>query len=99
MMGDVIRGLVIALLLLNVSASAAPDPRAATHYKQGKTFLDAKQYDQAIVEFEAAYAIDKVASHLFNIAKAYDAKGDPDKAIEYYQKYLDVEPTTTRAAE
>lgn len=70
-------------------AIAAPDPRAAGHYRQGKAFLDAKDYDRAIVEFEAAYAIDKVASHLFNIAKAYDAKGDFEKAVTFYQRYID----------
>ncbi len=94
------RVLVLALLCaLAIPASADPNAKAAAHYKQGKVFLDAKQYDQAIVEFEAAYAIDKLASHLFNIAKAYDAKSDYDKAIDYYQKYLDAEPKSARAAE
>jgi tetratricopeptide (TPR) repeat protein len=91
----------LALLILFASAVAiaGPDPKAAAHYKQGKAFLDSKQYDQAIVEFQAAYAIDKVPSHLYNIAKAYEAKTDHDKTIEYYQKYLDADPTTKLAAE
>jgi tetratricopeptide (TPR) repeat protein len=84
--------IVVVLCLLAVPAVAAPDPKAAAHYKQGKAFLDAKQYDQAIAEFQAAYAIDKVAGHLFNIADAYEAKGDYDKAIEFYTKYIDADP-------
>ncbi len=91
--------LVLLLLFISASAIAGPDPKAAAHYKQGKAFLDSKQYDQAIVEFQAAYAIDKVPSHLYNIAKAYEAKNDHDKTIEYYQKYLDADPATKLAAE
>jgi tetratricopeptide (TPR) repeat protein len=86
------RTLVLLLCLLAVPAVAAPDPKAAAHYKQGKAFLDAKQYDQAIVEFKAAYAIDKLGSHLFNIADAYDAKGEYDSAIEFYTKYIEADP-------
>ncbi len=93
--------LFFAVSCLVSQAEAAPGDKekAAAHYKQGKTFLDAKQYDQAIVEFEAAYAIDKLSSHLFNIARAYDAKQDYEHAIAYYQKYLDAEPSSPRAAE
>ena len=36
------------------STPAAPDPKAEAHYRQGKVFLDSKQYQSAIVEFEAA---------------------------------------------
>jgi tetratricopeptide (TPR) repeat protein len=90
---------VLLLCLLAITAVAAPDPKAAAHYKQGKAFLDAKQYDQAIVEFKAAYAIDKFASHLFNIADAYDAKGEYDSAIEYYTKYIEADPKGAKVAD
>jgi tetratricopeptide (TPR) repeat protein len=91
--------LVVLALLWSAPVVANPNPKAAAHYKQGKAFLDSGQYDKAIVEFEAAYALDKVASHLFNIARAYHLKNDLDKALEYYQKYLDAEPASPRAAE
>ncbi len=91
--------ILVLVLLGTTMAIAAPDPKAEAHYRQGKVFLDSKQWDQAIVEFEAAYAIDKVPSHLFNIAKAYEAKGDLDKTIEYYQKYIDAEPRSPHATE
>src|SRR3954471_6269240 len=89
----------IALVLAFHTVAAGPSDQAAAHYKQGKAFLDGKQYDQAIVEFQAAYAIDKLSSHLFNIANAYEAKQDYDHAIEYFQKYLDAEPRSQRAAD
>jgi tetratricopeptide (TPR) repeat protein len=94
------RALIVAwLCLLAVPAIAAPDPKAAAHYKQGKAFLDAKQWDQAIGEFEAAYAIDKFPAHLFNIADAYDNKGDYDKAIEFYTKYIEADPKGAKVAD
>ncbi len=90
---------IVALLLVSSLAIAAPDPKAEAHYRQGKVFLDSKQYQRAIVEFEAAYAIDKLPQHLFNIARAYEALGDHDKTIELYQRFLDAEPKGDRAAE
>src|SRR5262245_159678 len=94
------RILVFVLIwAIAVPADANPNQKAAAHYKQGKAFLDSGQYDKAIGEFEAAYALDKVASHLFNIARAYHLKNDLDKALEFYQKYLDAEPASPRAAE
>lgn len=91
--------ILVVFLVSSTVAIAAPDPKAEAHYKQGKAFLDSKQWDEAIVQFQAAYAIDKVPSHLYNIAKAYEAKGDVDRTIEYYQKYIDAEPKSPHAAE
>jgi tetratricopeptide (TPR) repeat protein len=90
---------VVWMLAFAAHAVANPRAKAEAHYKQGKAFLDSHQYDKAITEFEAAYAIDKVASHLFNIARAYHLKTDYEKAIEFYTKYLDAEPKSPRAAE
>lgn len=85
--------LAIALLFTTAApASGAPDPKAAAHYKQGKAFLDAKDYDRAITEFEAAFVLDKKSAHLYNIAKAYEGKTDFEKAVHYYQRFLDADP-------
>lgn len=73
---------------------------AAAHYRQGKSYEDAGAYDQAIVEYKAAYALDKKASHLFNIARAYDTQGDLRAAVDYYDKFLAIEDVgaTAKAA-
>jgi tetratricopeptide (TPR) repeat protein len=78
---------------------AFADTSAAEHYKQGKAFFDAKQYDQAIVEYLAAYQIDKRPAHLYNIGRAYRLAGNAKLAIEYYQKFLDADPTNALAKE
>ena len=84
--------LAVALVFTTARVSAAPDPKAVAHYKQGKAFLDAKDYDRAIVEFDAAFAIDKKSVHLYNIAKAYEGKAEFEKAVSYYQRFLDSDP-------
>jgi len=89
------RGWLLALALMLVGTArvgAAPDPKAAAHYKQGKAFLDAKDYDRAITEFEAAFAIDRKPAHLYNIAKAYEGKADFEHAVVFYQRFLDADP-------
>jgi tetratricopeptide (TPR) repeat protein len=91
--------IAIVLALWATPVFADPKAQAAAHYKQGKAFETAKQYPQAIAEYEAAYAIDKLPAHLFNIGNAAQLAGDLDKAIAYYQKYLDADGNGPRAKE
>jgi tetratricopeptide (TPR) repeat protein len=85
--------LLLAFLAITVQPAAAEDKtkQAAAHYRQGKAFEKQAQWDQAIIEYKAAHALDNKASHLFNIARAHDQKGDPRGAIEFYEKFLAVE--------
>lgn len=82
-------------------APADPKPRpgsveavrqAKARFKQGEAYLDQKLYDQAIVEFEAAYALSPLPILLFNIAQALRLKGENDKALDTYLKFLAVNP-------
>lgn len=83
---------VLTLFIIIAPAHAAPDPKAVAHYKQGKAFLDAKDFDRAIGEFEAAFAIDNKALHLYNIGQAYEGKLDFENAVVFYQRFLDAVP-------
>ena len=84
---------VATTTLATADPSDAPDrTRAKTHYKQGKAFLDSGLYDDAIREFQAAYQIAPVPELLFNIAQAARLKGDADRALAMYQKYIDEAP-------
>ena len=92
--------LVLLLALLVAARPALAEDKskqAASHYKQGKVFFDAKEYDRAIGEYQQAYDIDKKSAHLYNIARAYHLKGDPKSAMEFYQKFLDVDPDSPQA--
>ena len=93
-------GVKRAWVLLVVSATALADPKtAAVHDRQAKAYFEAKQYDAAIGEFEKSYAQDKKPLTLFKIASAYYAKADFQKAIEFYQQYLQADPNGPYASQ
>jgi hypothetical protein len=73
--------------------------RAAAHYKQGKAHFDEGGYAAAATEYEAAYALDKITSHLFNIGEAHRLGRKLDKALEAYQRYIDADPKGDRVNE
>lgn len=50
--------------------------------------FQAKDYDAAIELFERAYAVDPQPNYLFNIGRVYEEKGDLQKAVTQYQKFL-----------
>lgn len=87
--------LLLAFLIafVSITPAAAEDKtkQAAAHYRQGKAYEKTAQWDLAIAEYKAAHALDNKASHLFNIARAFEQKGDPRGAIEFFEKFLAVE--------
>ena len=83
---------------------AAPDGRAlaAQHVKAGKRMLDLGEYDKAIAEYEAAFALIPHPQMLFNLGQAHQRKGDKVKAAAHYDKYLAIEskgPSVDQARE
>jgi hypothetical protein len=96
------RAAVLLVLLIAGIANADPQADAAEHYRQGKAFDNAGQYDRAVAEYKAAHAIDKLPSHLFNIARSHHLKGDKadlEAALDYYKQYLAAEPQTARRSQ
>ena len=89
------RVLALLLVLLPATAGAAPSQldRAKQVYAEGKKLLDAKNYIDAMANFEEAYRLapDK---HLFNynIAAAAELAGDCNKALRHYKMFLDLVP-------
>src|SRR5207249_4980149 len=57
-----------------------------------KAFQDAGAYDDAIREFEAAFRLAPLPLLQFNIGQAQRLKGDKARAIEAYQRFLEVVP-------
>src|SRR6188768_3442054 len=58
--------------------------RAAELNESGARLYRARDYRQAIEKFIEAYAIDRDANLLFNIARCYEELGDTGAAIEKY---------------
>lgn len=90
---------VLAVLLGGVRIAAAdPAADARAHFQAGETHYRAARYQEAITEYEAAYAAEPLPALLFNIAQAYRLDGKAAQAIDYYQRFLDASPDG-RAAE
>ncbi len=96
--GIILSGLF--LLLATTTASFAEEEKeapvdertqAALHVKAGKRLLDLGEYDKAIVEYQAAFALIPHPQMLFNLGQAFQRKGDKVKAAEHYEKYLAIE--------
>jgi tetratricopeptide (TPR) repeat protein len=97
--GRVLVSVTCALALLIVAArpvladEAPSDPagRAAAVAKlsdDGFALYKTRDYRHAVEKFLQAYALDQDPNLLFNIARCYEAMGDPDSAIEKYEIFL-----------
>lgn len=94
------RALVLALSLLAAGATRVDtrrpiDPKvkaASDEYQAGKKLFDKGDYDGAIAHYEKAYAADGDPNLLVISSEAYRKKHDCARAIELYQKFLDVSP-------
>jgi hypothetical protein len=85
----------VGLLLIPLCASAkAPSKTAEAmkHYQAGVTHYKAAEYDDAVTEFQAAYELKPTPEWLFNLASAHRMAKHPEKALAYYERYLDEVP-------
>lgn len=87
--------LVSSILVLAASAAAqdAPPSEADRHVSQGEALFEAANYDAALAEFEAAYELLEGTADryflLWNIGQCHERLFRYDRALEYYQRYLD----------
>jgi hypothetical protein len=72
-----------------VSAHGVPRDQAAQHYDRGLELARGGAYSAAIIEFRRAYELSPHPAVLFNLGQMYVAVGDPIRAIEQFEHYLD----------
>ena len=93
-----------ALLLVCVFA---PSPAAAqtavekarTAYDEGRAAFAGGDFLTALERFERAYLLDNAPALIFNMARAAEEAGLAEKAVTYYELYLDRNPTGSDRAE
>lgn len=90
----VVVGCVLAALAGSVVAQPARADRAkaASHFKQGQLYFKGADYERAIAEYQTAYALSLEPLLLFNIALCNDRAQRPERALEGFQRYLDLAP-------
>jgi len=81
------------------TARAGDDPgevdkrkRAGKHVEEGDRYKEAGDYDAAAREYEKAYELVPHPELFFNLAQVYRLGKKKEKALEYYERYLAVEP-------
>src|SRR5690349_14134644 len=93
--------LLVAAPALTPSAHAqsaqAMKPEAEVRFERGLEYYKLKEYEAAIQEFEAAYAIDARPEILFSMAQAERLSGDCESAVLLYHRFLDTNPPATHA--
>ncbi len=93
----------VLLLLLGAHAHAQredPDTEVARRlYESGAGHYDAREYPQAIADFERARALKPLPALDYNIGRCYDRMGNFEKALAAYQRYVGARPEPKDAAE
>jgi tetratricopeptide (TPR) repeat protein len=93
---------IVALVAPSL-ARAAPTPAAKAeareHYTAARRLQDLGKWEDAIVEYQAAYKLASLPELLFNIGQCYRLKGDKQRAIDAYQAYLAAAPDGAAADE
>jgi tetratricopeptide (TPR) repeat protein len=93
-----LRAIVIAAVVVMASASAAEaagsKAEAKRHYRKGVTEYNLGHFENAIAEFDQAYSLDPSPILLYNIGQAHRKLGDNRRALFFFRRYLDEDPTT-----
>jgi tetratricopeptide (TPR) repeat protein len=87
--------LLIVLGLARVAMAQAPD--AERLYNDGQTAYDDKRYDDAITAWQKSYELSHLPGLVFNLAQAHrlrGADGDCAKAVEQYQTFIKLDPSS-----
>jgi iron complex outermembrane receptor protein len=92
----------VALLLLTSISHAAEDDRprlAAQKFESGMAHYHLQEWDEAIAAWQAGFRIKPAPEFLYNIAQAYRLSKRADKALQYYETYLRMEPKAPNRAD
>jgi len=85
------------LLFPSTIASAEEHARAPELYERGFSHYKLGEFEAAIVDFKAAYAIEPSNMLLFNIAQSHRQLGDAKRAVFFYRAFVrDAPPSLAR---
>src|SRR6185503_13897318 len=72
---------------------------ARAHLKAGLAHLDKGEHDAAIESLKIAYSLSNQDEILFDVGRAYEAKGDRAQAIYYLTTFIEQEPKHKKRAD
>lgn len=71
-----------------VGMASEPEPDAEAIVAEAVARFQAKEYEAAVELFEEAYALSPEPNYLFNIGRVYEQAGELEKAVEYYERFV-----------
>lgn len=80
------------ILLLLAALAAPPDQAAHKHFERAEKLYALGKFQDALVEYEAAYEAKALPGFLFNIGQCYRNLGNYKQAVFSFRKYLDEKP-------
>jgi tetratricopeptide (TPR) repeat protein len=83
--------LATGILALPTAGRAAPD-RAKERYKEGKALFEAGKMEEALAAFTDSYNASGNPDLLYNLGVCSERLGLKDKAVAYYELYLEEKP-------
>ncbi len=92
---------VLVWLLAGAAPQAANDVAAAearTLYVEAKNAYDGGRFDDALVGFQAAFAKKPLPGFLFNLGQCERQLGHHERAIFFFERYLDEKPDAANRA-
>jgi tetratricopeptide (TPR) repeat protein len=79
----------LTILLMAFALVLPEDQQAAQqHLERGVALLHSNRFDDAIVEFQAGYALVPSPAFLFNLGLGYEAAKRKREALESYDKFI-----------
>ncbi len=95
--------MVAACVVMDVQLASAQDERppievARAHMEQGQAYYLQGRFGEAATEFEAAYEAQPFSAFLYNAGVAYENAGQPGRALDFFQLYLERDPNASDAA-
>lgn len=85
------RRFIEAVLWLCLTASPAGADAFKDHYEAGLSRYSSEEYEEAVKEFQAAYALKPKPRLLFNIGQSYRSLGNAREALHFYLLYQAME--------
>jgi tetratricopeptide (TPR) repeat protein len=79
-------------------ADSEAEASARAHIQKGAQALRAGRYDEAMTEFEAGYAAVPLPGFILNMGHVQRQAGNPERARDYYRRYLELDPGSSQRA-
>ena len=94
-------GVLVALCVVSTARADEADKRkrAGKHVEEGDRYKEAGEYEEAAREYEKAYELVPHPELFFNLAQVFRLGGKKEKALEYYERYLAVQPNGRAAGQ